>query len=68
MSKSSRNSGKPWSGIETKALKELANENTPTHVVGLKLGRTEGAIYNKASEEGISLKPTNQCPYGTKSK
>ncbi len=44
----------------------LASKNTPTRVIGLKLGRTEGAIYNKASELGVSLKPTNQSPYGTK--
>jgi hypothetical protein len=68
MSKSTRNSGKPWTGVETKALKSLANENTPTRVIGLKLGRTPDAIYTKASQEGISLKPTNQSPYGTKGK
>jgi len=39
-------------------------ENTPTRVIGLKLGRTEAAIYKKASELGLSLKPTNQSPYG----
>jgi hypothetical protein len=47
---------------------ELAKGNTPTRVAGLKLGRTEGAVYKKASEEGISLAPTNQSPYGTKKK
>ncbi len=63
MSKSTRNSGKPWSPAEVKQVKALAKENTPTRVIGLKLGRTEGAIQNKASQEGISLKPTNQSPY-----
>ena len=66
MSKSTRNSGKAWTPIETKALKTLAAKNTPTRVIGLKLGRTEGAIYNKASEQNVSLSPTNQAPYGTK--
>jgi len=66
MTKSTRNTGKPWSPVETKALKTLAGGNTPTRVIGLKLGRSEGAIYNKASQERISLKPTNQSPYGTK--
>jgi hypothetical protein len=66
VTKSTRNTGKPWSGVETKSIATLASKNTPTRVIGLKLGRTEGAIYNKASELGVSLKPTNQSPYGTK--
>ena len=39
------------------------NKNTPTRVIGLKLGRTENAIYNMASELNMSLRPTNQSPY-----
>lgn len=66
MTKSTRNSGKSWGPVETKALKTLAAGNTPTRVIGLKLGRSEGAVYAKASEQGVSLKPTNQSPYGTK--
>lgn len=67
MSKSNRNSGKPWGAQDVQQLRKLAAENTPTRVIGLKLGRTEDAIRTKASEEGVSLKPTNQSPYGTKS-
>jgi hypothetical protein len=63
MSKSTRNSGKPWTPVEVKSMKAMAKENTPTRVIGLKLGRSPGAVYNKASEEGVSLKPTNQSPY-----
>ena len=66
MSKSDRNSGKQWTGQEMKQLRELVQENTPTRVIGLKLGRTPEAIYTKASEKNISLKPTNQSPYGKK--
>ena len=66
MSKSTRNSGKPWTPIETKSLKTLARGNTPTRVIAFKLGRTPDAIYSKASELDLSLKPTNQSPYGTK--
>jgi hypothetical protein len=66
MSKSTRNSGKPWTGVEIKSMAGLATKNTPTRVIGLKLGRTEAAIRTKASENRISLKPTNQSPYGTK--
>lgn len=66
MAKSTRNTGKQWSATEVKAMAKLASQNTPTRVIGLKLGRTESAVYSKASEQGVSLKPTNQSPYGTK--
>jgi hypothetical protein len=66
VSKSNRNSGKPWTPPEVKQLRQLANQNTPTRVIGLKLGRTEDAVRTRASNENISLKPTNQSPYGTK--
>lgn len=64
MSKSTRNTGKSWTPGQVKQLKQLAAGNTPTRVIGLKLGRTPGAVYGKASEKGISLKPTNQRPRG----
>lgn len=64
MSKSNRNSGNRWSRSDLQKLQRLARENTPTRVIGLKLGRTPGAVYTKASQEGVSLKPTNQSPYG----
>jgi hypothetical protein len=66
MSKSTRNSGKPWTSSEVRQLKQEVHHNTPTRVIGLKHGRSADAIYAKASDEGISLKPTNQSPYGTK--
>lgn len=68
MSKSTRNSGKPWSASEVKALKELAAGNTPTRVIGLKLGRSEDAVRTKASDQDISLRPTNQSPYNRRAK
>jgi hypothetical protein len=63
MSKSTRNTGKKWTSADVKQLKTLAKENTPTRVIGLKFGRTSGAVQSKASNEGVSLKPTNQSPY-----
>lgn len=66
MAKYNRNSGKTWSQEDVKQLKQMAKENTPTRVIGLKLGRTPGAVYNKASEKGVELKPTNQSPYNRK--
>ena len=63
MAKKPPNHGKPWTNNQVKDLRKLVKENTPTRVIGLKLGRTPESIYSKASEEGISLKPTNQSPY-----
>jgi len=48
MAKTPSNHGKSWSKGEVKQLKELAKGNTPTRVMGLKLGRTPGAVQNKA--------------------
>ena len=66
MAKSAKNSGKPWTSGEVSQLKALAKQNTPTRVMGLKLGRSEEAVRSKAGDEGISLKPTNQSPYNRK--
>lgn len=63
---STRNSGKEWTPDAERQLAELAElarGNTPTRVIGLKLGRTEDAVRSKASELNVSLKPTNQSPY-----
>lgn len=63
-----KNHGQPWSKDDVKQLKQLAKENTPTRVMGLKLKRTPDAIYAKAAQEGISLKPVNQSPYNRRKK
>jgi hypothetical protein len=63
MPKSTRNSGKPWTPTDVSKLQDLAQKNTPTRVIGLKIGRTPDAVYKKASDEGIPLKPSNQSPY-----
>jgi hypothetical protein len=60
------NRNKHWSPDDIRQLKQLARENTPTRVAGLKLAPTPQAVQNKASELGVSLKPANQRPYGTK--
>jgi hypothetical protein len=64
--KTPKNHGKQWSKDEVKKLKELANKNTPTGLMAYKLQRTEDAVRGKASNENISLKPTNQSPYDRK--
>jgi hypothetical protein len=68
MSNSNRNTGKSWSAQDNKDLKRLASENTPTRVIGFKLGRTEGAVRSQASKQDVSLKPTNQSPYNRRKK
>ncbi|MBL9065932.1 MAG: hypothetical protein JNN10_06535 [Sphingopyxis sp.] len=66
MAKTPPNHGKPWTPAQNAQLRREVAQNTPTRVLGLHLGRTPEAIYNHASEIGLSLKPTNQSPYGTK--
>lgn len=68
MAKTPDNHRKPWSRQDDAALRKLARENTPTRVAGLKLGRTEQAVYSRAQELGVSLKPTNQSPYNRNNK
>ena len=56
----SANTGKRWTPVQVKELRQLASQNTPPRVIGLKLGRTENAVRTKASEKGVSLKSRNQ--------
>lgn len=64
MSYYQRNANRPWSGSDDTQLRRLAAGNTPTRVIGLKLGRSEDSVRARASILGLSLKPTNQSPYG----
>lgn len=63
MARKPSNHGKDWTRADVRQLRQLAKENTPTRVIGLKTGRTPAAVQQKASAEGISLRPTNQSPY-----
>jgi hypothetical protein len=63
MTKPPSNHQRHWSKGDVAQLAQLASQNTPTRVIGLKMGRTPVAIAQKASEQRISLKPTNQSPY-----
>jgi hypothetical protein len=65
MAKKPPNSGAPWTPEQDQQLRQLAAHNTPTGLLGWRLGRTEDAVRSRAGELGISLKPTNQSPYGT---
>jgi len=66
MAKKPPNAGTPWTSAQDAQLKREAAGNTPTRVIGLHMGRTEDAVRSRASEIEVSLKPTNQSPYGTK--
>lgn len=66
MPKYTRNTGKGWTPQQKSQLNTLAQQNTPTRVIGLKLGRTADAVRTMASQLGVSLKPTNQSPYGNR--
>ena len=52
-----------WSANDLRTLKQLAQANTPTGVISLKIGRTPTAIRSKAQREHISLMPPNRSPY-----
>lgn len=66
MAKAPKNHGKPWTPAQDRQLRNLARENTPTRVIGLKMQRTPDSVRSRASNKGVSLKPTNQTPYGTR--
>lgn len=61
--RSTRNNYVRWSAADVRELRRLAKENTPTRVIGLKLGRTAISVRGMAQREGISLRPTNRSPY-----
>lgn len=60
------NHGMPITKAVVTEVKQLAKQNTPTRVIGLKVGRTENSVRGIAAENDISLKPTNQSPYNRK--
>lgn len=64
MANSPRKNGTTWTPADVTNLRTLARGNTPTRVIALKLARTPGAVSTKASNLGVSLKPTNQSPHG----
>jgi hypothetical protein len=63
MAKTPPNQRKQWTTQDVQRLRQLATQNTPTRVIGLKLGRSEDAVRAEASKIKMSLKPANQSPY-----
>lgn len=53
----------PWDREDDRYLRELAGENTPTRVMGIKLRRTPDAVRGRARTLHVSLRPWNQRPY-----
>jgi len=51
---------KEWTKGEVAKLKELAKKGIETPKIAKNLGRTKNAIYSKASEKKISLKPKDK--------
>ena len=68
MAKTPTNNGKDWKPADNSQLRGLIRENTLTRVIGLKLGRTPGAVQQHANELGLTTKPTNQSPYNRRRK
>ena len=44
-----------WTTKDVRELKSLAKKKTPARKIGRKLGRTEGAVRQKAFAEGVSF-------------
>lgn len=57
------NQGKSWKDNDIQILIKLIQGNTPTGLIALKLGRTEGSVRSKAHSLNLSLAPTNKPPY-----
>lgn len=66
MAKKPPNAGAPWTPPQDAQLRREAGHNTPTPLIALHMGRTEDSVRSRASEIDLSLRPTNQRPYGTK--
>jgi hypothetical protein len=68
MAKKPSNQGKKWTPEQNVQLRKLAKGNTPTRVIGLKMGRTPGAVEAQAQELNITLMPPNRSPYNRRKK
>lgn len=54
------NKGKNWTKSDISQLKQLAKKGVYTTDIAKKIGRTIPAVYTKASDENISLKPKDK--------
>lgn len=58
-----KNHGKPITPSDIKTVKQMATADRPTGIIAWTLGRSKGSIFRIASENKISLHPTNKSPY-----
>ncbi|MFF1820716.1 hypothetical protein ACFVWG_25645 [Kribbella sp. NPDC058245] len=58
------NAEKPWTEKELARLGEFAASNIPPCVIGIRLGRPQAAVQQKAAQAGITLQPAQRPPYG----
>jgi hypothetical protein len=61
MAKKPLNQGKPWTNEDVSELDTLAQQNMPSRLIAMKMGRTLEAIYRKAKQRGAfrSNRPIN---------
>ena len=52
--------GLPWTKTDTRQIGILARKGFDTDDIAKTLGRTKDAIYSRASEEGISVRPKDK--------
>jgi hypothetical protein len=52
--------GRDWTKTDLKRLRSMAGQNVDTDDIASRLQRTKAAIYSKASDESISLKPKDK--------
>jgi hypothetical protein len=50
-----RNHDKSWTPEDLELLKEMVRGYIPASIIGLRLGRTEDAIYSKVDVEGLTM-------------
>jgi hypothetical protein len=62
MAKTPPKSRQTWTPADVTQLKREINENTPTPLMALHLGRSPIAVQDKANALGLSTKPVNQRP------
>lgn len=55
----------PWADYDIWRLQTLVASGTPTREIAQLLGRSERAVYAKASELGVSLYPRDPYPFTT---
>ncbi|MGA2669452.1 MAG: hypothetical protein ABSF32_11155 [Ignavibacteria bacterium] len=68
MARKPKNSNKEWSISDKKKLKDFARKNTTTESIARHLGRSKDAVYSKASELQVSLKPLDKYAFSIRAK